>query len=405
MKPSPAVWPSKRLRFVADVNPGKIPAAGLADDALVSFLPMENVGVNGDIDLSEEREASHVKSGYTSFINGDVIVAKITPCFENGKGALVRGLRGGIGLGSTEFHVIRSSDSVDARFLYYVTASRKFRDTGAAEMRGAAGQQRVTPDFIKNYQVETPSIEQQRRIANWLDIKMADIDRAIDSTESLIEKLRIHRSAKLRELSTKGAVASVRKVSSGIDWIGDVPSHWKVARSGLYAHWGSGDFISPEDYTIDATPECSIPVIGGNGVMGYTDRFNSSRETVIIGRVGQYCGNVRHHSGKGFITDNALRLRYHHGFYLRYLSFVLEAADLNRGSMQSAQPLITGTKIKTITLPMPPIAEQVAIADAIVSLFELTERRVALIRIQIEKLRRYRQSLITAAVTGQVSPP
>ena len=88
---------------------------------------MEAIGEQGTLDLSDMREIEEVSSGYTQFFDGDVIVAKITPCFENGKGALVNGTVGGVGFGTTELHVLTPSPELDGRYLYYVTASAPFR--------------------------------------------------------------------------------------------------------------------------------------------------------------------------------------------------------------------------------------------------------------------------------------
>ncbi|TAE78227.1 MAG: hypothetical protein EAZ84_01525, partial [Verrucomicrobia bacterium] len=97
----------KRLRFVAQLNPSKSEASNLPRDTKASFLPMEAIGDDGSLNLERERELSEVETGYTYFRDGDVAVAKITPCFENGKGALMSGLLNGIGFGTTELIVAR----------------------------------------------------------------------------------------------------------------------------------------------------------------------------------------------------------------------------------------------------------------------------------------------------------
>jgi restriction endonuclease S subunit len=93
---------------------------------------------------SKQRELAAVMTGYTYFKDADVLLAKITPCFENGKAGIARDLLNGIGFGSTEFYVLRASDKILPEFLYYFVTRSDFRDEGAARMSGAAGQQRVT---------------------------------------------------------------------------------------------------------------------------------------------------------------------------------------------------------------------------------------------------------------------
>lgn len=113
----PTHWEVKRGRFCADVNPQ--PLRSLHPDSETSFVPMEAVGEYGGLNLDQTRYVFEVNSGYTEFKDGDVVVAKITPCFENGKGALATGLLNGIGFGTTELHVLRPFANLDVRFLFY----------------------------------------------------------------------------------------------------------------------------------------------------------------------------------------------------------------------------------------------------------------------------------------------
>ena len=131
----PEHWEVKRSRFCADVNPQSF--RSLHPDSEASFVPMEAVGEYGGLNLDQTRYVFEVNSGYTEFKDGDVVVAKITPCFENGKGALATGLLNGIGFGTTELHVLRPFENLDVRFLFYFSISQVFRNMGAGEMYGA----------------------------------------------------------------------------------------------------------------------------------------------------------------------------------------------------------------------------------------------------------------------------
>ena len=139
-------WPIKRLRFLISKTIPSHRAFHRVDE--LTFLPMESIGEQGALDLSATRSVDDVRSGYTQIADGDVVVAKITPCFENGKGALVRGLAGGVGLATTELHVLTPGPDLDGRFLYYITVDPRFRKLGEAYMFGAAGQQRVPEEFV-----------------------------------------------------------------------------------------------------------------------------------------------------------------------------------------------------------------------------------------------------------------
>lgn len=161
-------WETVELATVADINP-RMPR-GLADGLNVSFLPMAAVSEAGQIDYQEERSVEQVRKGYTYFRRGDVIVAKITPCFENGKAARTDALDEEHGFGSTEFHVIRGNPSeLLSEYAFHLIWNPYFRKEATANMTGSAGQKRVPADFLKRLKIPLPPLEEQRRIAGILD--------------------------------------------------------------------------------------------------------------------------------------------------------------------------------------------------------------------------------------------
>lgn len=198
----PAHWEVKRLRFSISSNPVKSQVAKLNYDLLVSFVPMEAVGEQGGIDLSQEKPIGDVYGGYTYFANGDIVIAKITPCFENGKGAIAEGLLNGVAFGTTEFHVMRPLENVCQRWLFYLSISDAFRKIGASEMLGAGGQKRVPEDFIKDFRTGIPSLPEQRTISDYLDLKNEQTNALIAKNEQLIEKLTEYRTALITAATT-----------------------------------------------------------------------------------------------------------------------------------------------------------------------------------------------------------
>ncbi len=226
----PAHWEVRRLKRVASLNPSKTESRTLLTaDMPVTFLPMERVGTDGKID-EEVMPASSVWNGFTYFRRDDVLVAKITPCFENGKGACLEALSTEIGFGSTEFHVLRSSSSILPQFLYRLTNLAEFRHSGADEMTGAAGQQRVPQAFVANYPLALPPLPEQTAIVRYLDHTDELIRRYISSRERLIELLEEYRQAVIHHAVTRGLDPDVRLKPSGVEWLGDVPAHWEVRR-------------------------------------------------------------------------------------------------------------------------------------------------------------------------------
>ncbi|MBN2006041.1 MAG: restriction endonuclease subunit S [Anaerolineae bacterium] len=168
-------WREARLKDIATINPPK--PQKVHDDTLVSFIAMADVSENAQIISTTERPYYEVNSGFTSFQDEDILIAKITPCFENGKGAWVHSLKNGLGFGSTEFHVIRvHGTQADPEFIYYHTIGHNFRGRGGADMVGSAGQKRVRTDFVKNYKVMLPSLPEQRRTAAVLNACDRELD-------------------------------------------------------------------------------------------------------------------------------------------------------------------------------------------------------------------------------------
>ncbi|MFA5509084.1 MAG: restriction endonuclease subunit S, partial [Vulcanimicrobiota bacterium] len=220
-------WERIRLKYLAEVNPGK---AKVNDGCLATFAPMEALAEWGGLDLSSTRPASEVSQGYTSFRDGDVLFAKITPCFENGKCALATGLENGVGYGTTELHVLRRREDIENRWLFYVILGHEFRGFGEGSMYGAGGQKRVPPEFVENYKALVPPLPTQKAIANFLDRKTASIDALIEKKEKLLELLAEKRTALINQAVTKGLDPNVPMKDSGIPWIEEIPEHWETLK-------------------------------------------------------------------------------------------------------------------------------------------------------------------------------
>ncbi|MEO7068584.1 MAG: restriction endonuclease subunit S [Rhodanobacter sp.] len=174
MSELPVGWAEATISEIASISPKSV----LDDDLEVGFVPMSHAPTNFRDPLRyEPRTWSEVKNAYTHFLDGDVIFAKVTPCFENGKAALVSGLPNAAGAGSSEFHVLRPvASAVSPGYLLAVIKSADFLRDGEESMTGAVGLRRVPRVFVENFPVRLPPTAEQKRIAQKLDELLAQVD-------------------------------------------------------------------------------------------------------------------------------------------------------------------------------------------------------------------------------------
>lgn len=171
------------LSSVVEINPSKREAR-VSPDTPVSFLPMTCVGEDGSLELSQVRQFKEVSTGFTYFRDDDVLFAKITPCMENGKGAIARGLLNGIGFGSTEFHVLRPSTRTTSEFIYTLLHLTDVRKEAANNMTGSGGQQRVPRTFFDALCITVPPVELQEDFSKRLSVVRALRARALSNIAS-----------------------------------------------------------------------------------------------------------------------------------------------------------------------------------------------------------------------------
>lgn len=195
--PVPVEWTGGPISSIAYVNP-RTDTSHLKENSPVSFIPMENVREDGTVRAMEIRPYSEVQNGYTIFTDGDILFAKITPCMENGKGALVRNLKNGVGFGSTEFHVLRPVDPEDAEFIYQLSRSPSFRNKATRYFMGSAGQQRVSKDIFTHYLCPIPKPKERPRIAAVLSA----VDRNLTAERNHRARLQTLKQGLMQDLLT-----------------------------------------------------------------------------------------------------------------------------------------------------------------------------------------------------------
>mgnify|MGYP000912388754 CR=1 FL=1 len=396
----------------------------------VSFVPMEAVGEYGGLDLGITRQIRDIGSGYTEFQDGDVVVAKITPCFENGKGALAEGLQNGVAFGTTEITVLRPLPTLERRFLFYLTISSAYRKTGEAEMYGAGGQKRVPPEFNKDFRTPLPPFPEQRAIVNFLDRQTAKIDTLVAKRRALIKKLKEKRTALISQTVTRGLPPDAARAAgldphpslkpSGVEWLGEVPEGWevlplkrkfRVVNGGTPAsaeemYWdGDITWVTPDDLgkietqkiahsrrqiTKDGLDNCSARLVPCSSIIMST--------RAPIGHIAIADVEVCTNQGcRSLVPLNKSVLSDFIYYSLIGSKAVLQAKGKGTTFMElSSEDL--GSHIVTV----PSYLEQCAIANFLDRETVKIDRMVSLEEAVIERQQEYRSALITAAVTGKI---
>lgn len=420
----PEHWSVVRMRYAATLNP-PVRRDLLEDpDQEVSFLPMEAIGEDGSLNLEQNRPVVEVRSGYSYFEDGDVAFAKVTPCFENGKGALMRGLRCAAGFGTTELTVLRPNLAVaDARYINYIVQGSSFRAFGAGAMTGAGGLKRVPDEFTRNFPVSLPELGEQRVIASRLDRETARIDALIEKKTRFIELLREKRQALITHAVTKGLDPNVKMKDSGVEWLGEVPEHWEVLQLRHTARLESGHTPSRSkpEYWVD----CNVPwfTLADVWQVRSGEQKYVSETSEMVSQLGLENSSARllpagsvflsRTASVGFTGIMAVDMATSQDFavwtctselFNEYLYYVLLGMkpDFDRLMMGSTHKTIYMPDIEAIRIARPPVDEQRGIVSVLSgqlgrfkSVIEKTER-------SIELLTERRSTLITAAVTGQI---
>lgn len=395
----PAHWDLKSVRRVAELNPSKSEAAHLDRETEVSFLPMEAVGDDGKLNLDRTRPIKEVETGYTFFKDGDVAIAKITPCFENGKGAVMTGLQNGFGFGTTELIVTRPKlGHVTSYFLHWLYLSTMFRKTAEAAMYGAGGQKRVPDDFVRDFVTAFPPISEQGTISAFLARETAKLDALITEQRTLIDLLKEKRQAVISHAVTKGLDPDVAMKDSGVEWLGEVPAHWEIVRLKRAVVLQRGHDLPSEE-----RQEGEIPIVSSGGITGWHHQAQAKGPGIVTGRygtIGQFT----------FVEDDYWPLNttlYSVDLFdnvPRFIWYMLQNISvlflMNSG--KSAVPGVDRNDLHPVPVVVPPVIEQNGIVDFLAIEIARLDALTAEAETTIALLQERRSALISAAVTGKI---
>jgi type I restriction enzyme S subunit len=423
----PEHWQVTKLKRLVEVNPSK----GASDfektsDAPATHLPMEKVREDGQVETDDVRPVNELWSGLTYFERNDLLVAKITPCFENGKIALLDDLPTEIGFGSTEFHVLRAREMVNPRFLLHLLRSETFRALGEKVMRGAAGQQRVPTSFVAEFLTPLPPRDEQDAIVDYLDRKTEKMRRFVEKKRGLQDLLDEQREAIINRAVTKGLYPNVEvKSFDNSDWINEVPEHWDKVKLKYVARVQGG--VTKGRNLDGETVE--LPYLRVANVQdGYIDTSDIATIEVKKEEVNRYIlkegdvllteGGDFDKLGRGAVWNGEIELCLHqnHIFAVRpdenrimpsWLGFLTQSAYVRRyfilRSVQSTNlASISASNLKRLPVLVPPLSEQKEILQHLGKEISEVSETVNGIEQEVNLIREYHTALVYDVVTGKI---
>lgn len=397
-------WPTKTLAEACQIKPPKSEARDkVSASSLVSFLPMEDMGIDVKfVQATQTKPLSAVVGSYTYFADGDVLLAKITPCFENGKMGIADGLKNGIGFGSSEYFVFRPDPTVSKEWLYYFLSRETFRVEGAARMSGAVGHKRVSKEFIEDYPIPVPPLPEQQRIVGLLDEALEGIATAKANAEKNLQNARALFESHLQSVFTQRGPGWEQKT------LGEIATTFGRGKSkhrprnepklygGKYPFIQTGDIRNADHVITEYSQTYSEAGLAQSklwpkGTICITIAANIA-ETAILGFDACFPDSV--------IGVVANPKEAEVGF-IEYLlqSFKARIQALGKGS---AQANINMGTFENERFPFPLVAEQKQIVEKLDDLSEETQRLARLSERKLAALAALKKSLLHQAFTGQL---
>jgi len=449
-------WPTKPLAEVCKIKPPKAEARNsCAESDLVSFVPMEDLGIDQKVLVpTKVKPLADVAGSYTYFADGDVLMAKITPCFENGKLGIAANLTNGIGFGSSEYIVFRPNESLNREWLYYFLSRDAFKVEAAERMSGAVGHKRVPKEFIETYPIPVPRLPEQQRIVGILDEAFEGIARATANAEqnlrnarALIEsgldsavtgKLTLGWRRKHADTENASADLAVELAERRKGWMGpgkyrepdapttlkpiDIPESWVLA--------------SPEQITTHIV-DCphSTPKWAESGVLclrttnfkpGFLDlasvRFVSqqtyeerimrlepksgdvlySREGGILGIACMIPEQLKTCLGQRMMLFRANPSLVLPEYFTAVLNSTLILSEVRRLTSGAASPHLNICDIRKFPIPLPPITEQRQIVSQLDALAAETQRLESIYQQKLAAMAELKKSLLHQAFSGKL---
>lgn len=458
MSELPQGWALACISDLADINPKQ----DFDDHLPAGFVPMSHAPTNFRDKLRfEERNWGEIKKAYTNFKDGDVIFAKVTPCFENGKAALVEEMPSGIAAGSSEFYVLRpSSPEVSARYLLALVKSRGFMREGAENMTGAVGLRRVPKKFVESYPVLVPPAAEQTRIAQKLDELLAQVDTLkarIDAIPALLKRFRqsvlaaavsgrlteewrgslalaetgadVIRNDQLEKMALLGRQPELKKKKSSLEsdidenYLFPIPENWSFTTWGKISEWITYGFTRPMPKS-----EVGVKLLTAKDVQRFelelmscglttteafaalSDKDKPVKGDLLITKDGSIGRAALVHTDEGFCINQSVAVCWLRSTTMnkRYLELLSNSDFTQRFVKDKAQGMaiqhLSIIDFAKCPVPVPSSIEQDEIVRRVEQLFAFTEQLERKVKSAKSRIDYLTQSILAKAFRGELVP-
>ena len=391
----PNHWKISKLKFHGDILVG---------------LSFDKEDISEDDKGTLVLRSSNVQEGKISFLDnifvktpipnklrvkeGDILI-----CSRNGSRRLIgkNCLLGKEAINMTWGVFMTVFRSTSSEFFFWVLNSQLFKSQSGLYLTSTINQ--LTVSTLENLVFPyVPVKEEQKLISQYLDKKTKKIDSLIQKIKNKIELLNEEKTVLINQYVTKGLDPNIEMKDSGVAWIGQIPKNWEIKKIKYIGSIKSGEGITSAQLIENG----QYPLFGGNGIIGFYNKYNINRTVILIGRVGEKCRNIHLVEKECFVSDNSLVLDLFDYQDNEWVSKCLCSRDLNKLRNQSSQPLITGSQVKNEFIPYPPLYERQEISK---SIKKKTNELNELIELESKRnnlLKEYSQSLISSVVTGKI---
>lgn len=405
----PKDWEIKRIKYVAEFEP-KCNMNELNNDSIVTYLPMECLK-NGYFE-KRERNLGDLPTSLTHFQENDIVMAKVTPCFENGNIAIMQKLQSGFGLGSSELFVLRCK-TINIHYLFWWLQNCGFVSQACSTMTGTGGLKRVSPYFIKNCVMHMPPEIEQVRISNFLYAQCAELDNVLEKTRASIEEYKKLKQAVITQAVTKGVRGDREMKDSGIAWVGEIPAEWEVSQVKYSLRWKS-EKGQPQEEVLSLYRDYGIvPKDSRDDNHNVTSLDTSGYKVVDIGdfvinKMKAWQGSMAVSEYRGIIspayhvcefTNDKINRKYFH-YLMRNKSYIPEYTRLSTG-MRVGQWDLGFNDFKNIPFLLPPRGEQQEIVNYLDRKCSAIDELITKKEQYLSEIENYKKSLIYEIVTGK----